>query len=149
MLPIMYVSIHYIQEKCCSVPGQAFVRIDVKALFPSSPYLLMNDVTHDPPLPLPIRVGDLSLDGFPDLIIIVASAPKGGILGVGASIDRTPYLLSSVPCARGIAGCNESGQGRRGFAVASTGSEALRQIVDARGVTVLDLDEDVCCHPLP
>lgn len=109
----------------------------------------MNDVTHDPPLPLPIRVGDLSLDGFPDLIIIVASAPEGGILGVGASIDRTPYILSSVPCARGIAGCNESGQGRRGFAVASTGSEALRQIVDARGVTVLDLDEDVCCHPLP
>jgi hypothetical protein len=108
----------------------------------------MNDVTHDPPLPLPIRSGDLSLDGFPDLIPIIASAPKGGVLGIGASIDQTPYLLTSVPCARGVAGCNGSGQGRRGFRIASEGSEALQQIVDARGVTVLDLDEDVRCHQL-
>ncbi|KAF8487633.1 hypothetical protein JB92DRAFT_2759088 [Gautieria morchelliformis] len=122
--------------------NDAFVRINLTSLFPSSPYLLMNDMTHDPPIPLPIRVGDFSLDGFPDLIPIVASAPKGGVFGVGGSIERTPYLMTSVPCARGVAGCGASGQGRRGFRITSAGSEALQQIVDARGVTVLDLDED-------
>ena len=106
----------------------------------------MYDTSHDPPLPLPIRIGDLSLNGFPDLIPVIASAPKGGVLGLGSTIDRTPYILTSIPCARGVAGCNEGGQGRRGFAVARAGSEALQQIVDTRGVTVLDLDEDVCVH---
>ena len=122
------------------------MRISLTSLFPSSPYLLMNDTTHDPPIPLPIRVGDFSLDGFPDIIPIIASAPTGGVLGVGASINRTPYLLTSVPCARGVVGCGANGQGRRGFTTIDAGSEALQQIVDARGVTVLDLDEDVCTH---
>ncbi|KAF8590510.1 hypothetical protein K439DRAFT_1381934 [Ramaria rubella] len=122
--------------------NDAFVRIDLTSIFPSSPYLLMTDTTHIPPLPLSIRVGDLSLDGFPDLIPIVASAPHGGILGVGASVDRTPRLLTSVPCARGLPGCGPNGQGRRGFKLTNSGAEALQHIVDARGVTVLDLDED-------
>jgi integrin alpha FG-GAP repeat containing protein 1 len=141
---MMFVCIHFVEKIWYSVPIQAFVRINLTSLFPSSPYLLMNDMTHDPSIPLPIRVGDFSLDGFPDLIPIVASAPKGGVLGIGTNIERTPYLLTSVPCARGVAGCGASGQGRRGFRIATAGSEALQQIVDARGVTVLDLDEDVC-----
>lgn len=103
----------------------------------------MNDMTHDPPIPLPIRVGDFSLDGFPDIIPVVASAPNGGMFGVGTSIDRTPYLLDSVPCARGVVGCDANGGGRRGFRIAHAASKALQKIVDARGVAVLDLDEDV------
>ena len=103
----------------------------------------MNDATHEPAIPLPIRVGDLSLDGFPDLIPIVASAPHGGVLGIGATSNRTPRLLTSIPCASGVPGCGTKGQGRRGFRVVSQGSDALREVVDARGVTVLDLDEDV------
>jgi integrin alpha FG-GAP repeat containing protein 1 len=122
--------------------SQAFIRINFALLFPSS-VLLMNDITHDPPIPLSIRVGDLSLDGFPDMMLIAASAPHGGVLGGGVTVNHTPYLLNSVPCARGIAGCDANGRGRRGFEVAVTGTDALRQITDARGIAVLDLDEDV------
>jgi integrin alpha FG-GAP repeat containing protein 1 len=116
---------------------------------PSYPYLLINDTTHEPPIPLPIRVGDLSLDGFPDLLPIVASAPHGGVLGAGATSDRTPRLLTSIPCARGVPGCSAQGQGRRGFQAVSQGYEALQQVTDARAVTVLDLDEDVCLEIVP
>ncbi|KAF8520193.1 hypothetical protein BU17DRAFT_46898 [Hysterangium stoloniferum] len=121
--------------------NDAFTRINFTSLFPSSS-LLMSDMTHNPPIPLSIRVGDLSLDGFPDMIIIAASAPRGGILGVGATINYTPYLLNSVPCAPNVAGCDTTGQGRRGFEVAMTGVDALQQITDARGIAVLDIDED-------
>lgn len=126
---------------------QAFVNINVSSVFSSSS-LLMMDVTHDPPIPVPIRVGDLSLDGFPDMIAITAAVSGGGVLGKGTSIKQTPAVLSSVPCSRGTAGCYANGRGRRGFVPLTSGVDALRAIVDARGVTVLDLDEDVSCYAL-
>lgn len=100
------------------------------------PYLLVQDTTHNPPLPLPIKLGDINQDGFPDLLAIVAS-------GTGPSADRTPRIAYSVPCSKGMAGCSSDGKGRRGFEVLSKGGDAFKSVKDARGVAFLDMDEDV------
>jgi integrin alpha FG-GAP repeat containing protein 1 len=51
----------------------------------------------------------------------------------------------SVPCSRGVAGCNADGSGRRGWKVVTHGAQSLEGVTDARGVAFLDMDEDVCC----
>ncbi|KAF5357873.1 hypothetical protein D9756_001989 [Leucocoprinus leucothites] len=56
--------------------------------------------------------------------------------------DRTPYLVYSVACAPSVAGCKSDGSGRRGWKVADAGTESLKKVKDARGVTFLDMDED-------
>lgn len=81
---------------------------------------------------MPIRLGDTDLDGFPDLLFVAAT-----------SEGHTPKLLVSEPCTRGLAGCDANGRGRRGFRLVRKGTESLEAIKDARGVTLLDLDEDV------
>lgn len=77
-------------------------------------------------------MGDTDLDGFPDLLFVAAT-----------SDGHTPKLLVSEPCARGLPGCDGYGHGRRGFRLVQKGTESLEAIKDARGVTLLDLDEDV------
>ncbi|GJJ12216.1 hypothetical protein Clacol_006457 [Clathrus columnatus] len=109
-----------------------FERIDLETAF-GFDSLLMNDVTYDPPLPVTVRIGDLTLDGYPDIIVI----------GVSGSGNRSPYILNSIPCSHNIAGCDSRGNGRRGFKVVTAGTETVRRITDARGVAVMDLDEDV------
>lgn len=93
----------------------------------------MSDITHNPPLPVAFRVGDLNLDGYPDIIAI----------GVSESGNRTPYILNSVQCSHNIAGCGPGTKGRRGFQIATKGTEIMKHVIDARGVAVMDLDEDV------
>ncbi len=114
--------------------------IPASSIFPDSeskmPYLLVQDTTHNPPLPLPIKLGDINQDGFPDLLAIVAS-------GTGSSADRTPRLAYSMPCSKGVAGCSSDGKGRRGFEVLNKGGDAFKGVKDARGVAFLDMDEDV------
>ncbi|TFK59480.1 hypothetical protein BDN72DRAFT_780663 [Pluteus cervinus] len=115
--------------------NEAFVRFPVSTLFSSGasspPSLLVRDLSFSPPLPLPIKLGDANLDGFPDFLMIIASGN-----------DRTPYLAFSVPCAKGVAGCRADGTGRRGWAIAQKGAEVLGAIKDARSVSFLDMDED-------
>jgi integrin alpha FG-GAP repeat containing protein 1 len=89
-------------------------------------------MTYDPAIPLSPQLGDANLDGFPDFLVIIASGK-----------DRTPYLVYSQPCAPGVTGCNSNGSGRRGWSVASVGTKSLESVKDARGVTFLDMDEDV------
>jgi integrin alpha FG-GAP repeat containing protein 1 len=73
------------------------------------------------------------LDGFPDFLAIFASGN-----------DRTPYLVYSRPCAHGVVGCDSKGKGRRGWVVVDdSGIKPLVNVKDARGVTFLDMDEDV------
>lgn len=108
-------------------------------LFPPSssapaPGLLVFDTTYDPPLPVPLRAGDADLDGFPDALVVLVN-------GRGAARTRTPKLVMNVPCASGIAGC--TGGVARGWLPARKGVEALESVKDARGVTFLDMDEDV------
>ena len=92
----------------------------------------MLDTTFSPPLPLPVRLGDTNLDGFPDLLVIAAMADK-----------HTPKLLISEPCTRGLAGCDQRGRGRRGFRLLERGAESLEAVYDARGGSFIDMDEDV------
>ncbi|KAF9239681.1 hypothetical protein BU15DRAFT_74536 [Melanogaster broomeanus] len=82
-------------------------------------------------LPLPIRLGDANLDGFPDLLLIAATGDA-----------HTPKLLFSEPCTKGLAGCDENGLGRRGFRLVTNGAESMQSVHDARGAMFLDLDED-------
>lgn len=112
---------------------QAFIQIPFSSLVDSpSSSLVVLDTTFSPPLPLPVRLGDTNLDGFPELLVIAATADR-----------HTPKLLISEPCTKGLAGCDANGQGRRGFRLLQKGAESLEAVYDARGVTFMDMDEDV------
>jgi integrin alpha FG-GAP repeat containing protein 1 len=111
---------------------QNFVRFPTSSLFSSSSSLLVSDTTFNPPLPVALKLGDVNLDGFPDLLAITV-----------AGRDQTPHLIYSVPCAANLVGCAKNGSGRRGWKVATKGVETLEAVKDARSVTFLDMDEDV------
>lgn len=133
---MMYVS--YIRSMDFPLHLQAFVRFPLSTLFRSQggtpPSLLVLDTTHTPPLPIPLKLGDANLDGFPDILSIIVSGSKS---------DQTPKLVFSVPCAKGVVGCRADGGGRRGWQEAPRkGTETLESVKDARGVAFLDMDED-------
>ena len=109
-----------------------FVRFPVSKILPADSSLLVLDTTYNPPLPIPLKLGDANLDGFPDLLLIAASGKS-----------RTPKLLWSVPCASDVPGCAADGTGHRGWQVATKDVETLEGITDARSVSFVDLDEDV------
>ncbi len=101
--------------------------------------LLVLDTSLSPAVPLPIKLGDANLDGFPDLLLIV---------------DHTPKLVFSVPCEKGVTGCATDGSGKRGWHVEKKGAEVLDSIKDARSVSFVDMDEDVrffcdCANLIP
>ena len=121
---------------------QAYVHFPVTDLFPKASLLVL-DTRSSPSVPLPIRLGDANLDGFPDLLLITATNPHGGFLGIGDISDRTPRLALSVPCGKGIAGCDSSGHGRVGWRVVKKDAEAMNHIVDAASASFIDVDEDV------
>ena len=131
---------------------QAFVRMSINDLVPTSdgttPQLLVLDTTYDPPLPVPLKVGDLNLDGFADIIPIIAT-PSGD----RSRPAKTPKILGSVACSKGVAGCGPDGKGRRGWSVLGRDNNVLDEFQDARGVVLVDIDEDVsfaslCCLAL-
>ncbi|KDQ33979.1 hypothetical protein PLEOSDRAFT_1052766 [Pleurotus ostreatus PC15] len=115
--------------------NDGFARIPISSLFPTSDgtstTLLVLDTTFNPPVPLPIRLGDANLDGFPDILQVVATHS-----------DQTPKLLFSVPCERGLPGCAQDGRGRRSFKVTTKGVQSLNAVKDAISATFLDMDED-------
>jgi len=116
------------------------VKIPLSSLFPPPtgsppPSLVVLDVSYTPPLHIPLKLGDVNLDGFPDILAIVA--PSGS-----RSPDRIPKLAVSTPCGNGIPGCGQYGSGSRGWEVL-TGEESLDSVHDARSVAFLDMDEDV------
>ncbi|KAF5324887.1 hypothetical protein D9611_004159 [Ephemerocybe angulata] len=108
-----------------------FVRFPVSSFLPKDASLLVLDTSHSPPLPIPLKLGDANLDGFPDILLISATGKV-----------RTPKLLWSVPCASGVPGCAADGSGTRGWKVATKDVETLDAITDARSVSFLDMDED-------
>lgn len=114
--------------------SQGFVRIPLSYMFPGvkSPGLLVFDTTQSPPVPVPLKLGDANLDGFPDLLAIISS-----------DRDHIPKLIFSVACAKGVVGCEADGTGRRGWKIETKGVESLDAVNDARGVSFLDMDEDV------
>ncbi len=94
------------------------------------------DTSQSPSVPVPIKLGDVNQDGFPDLMAIVAT-------GSGSRMTRTPHLVLSVPCAKGVPGCNGDGNGRRGWEVVRKDVGPLVGVQDARSLAFLDMDEDV------
>ncbi|KAJ3731690.1 hypothetical protein DFJ43DRAFT_1132384 [Lentinula guzmanii] len=110
-----------------------FVRFPITSLFPdgTAPSLLVQDTTFSPSIPIALTLGDANLDGFPDMLLVVST-----------SQGRTPKLVYSIPCARGKAGCDQDGNGERGWQVATKGVETLDAVQDARGVSFVDMDED-------
>jgi integrin alpha FG-GAP repeat containing protein 1 len=131
-----FVAAHFLHFVALLSIPQAYVQIPLSDLLPSSPAssLLVLDTTYSPSIPLPIKLGDANLDGFPDLLLITSNP---------SDQSRTPKLLLSEPCAKGLGGCNENGNGRRGFELVTKGAEPLEAVKDARGVSFLDMDEDV------
>lgn len=107
--------------------------IDIASLFPDGANsLLLFDTTAPTPIPISLRSGDIDLDGFPDLVPIVVH--KDG--------SRTPHVLISEPCSYGHGKDCGSTIGRS-FKLLSKNTEALEQITDARGLALVDIDEDV------
>lgn len=117
---------------------QGFTSLELSSLFPdASDSLLLFDTTASPPIPISIRIGDIDLDGFPDLIPIIVH--KDG--------SRTPQILISHPCSGGGAdakgsGCKRGSFGRT-FEALIKDVGPLGKIKDARGIALLDMDEDV------
>jgi integrin alpha FG-GAP repeat containing protein 1 len=50
--------------------NEAFVRFPVSSIFPSTS-LLVYDASFTPPLPIPLKLGDADLDGFPDMDVTI------------------------------------------------------------------------------
>jgi integrin alpha FG-GAP repeat containing protein 1 len=110
-------------------------RISIASLLPSSTGLLVLDTSFGPSaLPLPVRIGDVDLDGFPDLMLIRAGNGKYGA-------PATPTLLMNVACGeKDAVGCENGG--RRAWKVVDKGADPLEDIKDARGAAFIDVDED-------
>ncbi|KAF9009509.1 hypothetical protein BDQ17DRAFT_1348231 [Cyathus striatus] len=110
--------------------NDAFVRFPASDLFGSSSLLVL-DTTFNPAIPLPLKLGDANLDGFPDFLVITASGK-----------DRIPHLVYSIPCDDGAAGCEQNSSRKRGWSIATHGVKTLEDVKDARAVSFLDMDED-------
>ncbi|THH05309.1 hypothetical protein EW145_g4893 [Phellinidium pouzarii] len=139
-----YINIAYNQQlPLCASPANtaAFTRFPLTDIFPSNELLVL-DTRSSPPVPLPLRLGDANLDGFPDLLFVTATVPRGGFLGIGETRDRTPRLVLSTSCMNGIPGCDNQGSGRVGWKPVKKDANALSDVADASGVAFLDIDED-------
>ena len=104
----------------------------MSSFLPKDQSLLVLDTTYKPSIPIPLKLGDANLDGFPDILLISVTGKT-----------KTPKLLWSVPCAKDVPGCDSEGRGTRGFKLATKDVETLEGITDARSVSFLDMDEDV------
>ncbi|KAG8681103.1 hypothetical protein FRC08_015836, partial [Ceratobasidium sp. 394] len=143
--------------------GDAYSVLPLSDILPERTSLLLADTSHTPPLPLPLRLGDANLDGYPDILAVAVGR---------AGVDRVPVLLynrpgkhvSSLSLSSAVRRSFGSAQGllearnmtnggelearaaktgaRRTFKPVTNGAEALSEITDARGVAFLDLDED-------
>nr|XP_031863237.1 uncharacterized protein CI109_001110 [Kwoniella shandongensis]KAA5530309.1 hypothetical protein CI109_001110 [Kwoniella shandongensis] len=127
-----------------------FVSIPLAGLLPvatGSTAGLQLHLPGSPSIPFPLRPGDFDVDGFPDLLIILANStaapPAGGVFGASRRAGTQVKILKNVPCGKGVAGCEAGGKGMRGFKVGSgKGWETLDSIWDAEGASWIDLDDD-------
>lgn len=124
----LFLSAYTSSDRC----SQWFTSLDISSLSADATNsLLLFDTSFSPSLPVPLRIGDIDLDGFPDLVPIVVH--KDG--------SRTPRVLVSHPCSPGVKGCSSSFG--RTFGIQTKNTGALDKITDARGISFLDIDEDV------
>ncbi|KAI0320316.1 hypothetical protein OF83DRAFT_1162494 [Amylostereum chailletii] len=116
--------------------GAAYASYPIETIVSSSashpPALLVLDTTFSPALPVPPRLGDANLDGFPDLLFIT---------GTTQDHTRKVRLVLSEPCGKGVSGCDSKGS-QRGWREVKKDVDAIESVGDARGVAFLDMDED-------
>ncbi|EIW85541.1 hypothetical protein CONPUDRAFT_118448 [Coniophora puteana RWD-64-598 SS2] len=111
--------------------GNSYTRVPFSSFIPGTTGPVVLDTTFSPSLPLPVRIGDANLDGYPDLAFIFATTDNA----------HTPALLFSEDCSHNAAGCSNK-NGKRGWRRVTKGADALGRIRDAKGVAFLDVDED-------
>jgi integrin alpha FG-GAP repeat containing protein 1 len=90
------------------------------------------DTTFSPSIPTPPRLADINLDGFPDLVFIWGTAQDSA---------RTVSTVLSEPCGKGAAGCANGAT--HGWRELKKDVDVLRNVQDASGVALWDMDEDV------
>lgn len=117
-------------------PGSPLLaRVPLDEVVAGETQLLLADDIGTRVLPVPLRVGDYNMDGYPDVAVI--TVPRGARPG-----DARLHLLASAPCRRGGApGCDARvGVPRRTFrAVRGTVLDRLEYV---RSASFVDVDED-------
>ncbi|WAQ86564.1 hypothetical protein PtA15_7A290 [Puccinia triticina] len=114
-----------------------FTTLDVGQMFPG--FRLVTALTSadfQGPSPVGIQTGDYNLDGYPDLLLIVA--PMGASSGETRGV---PWLLESAGCGSACSEA-ETRAHRRTFAPLSSGAGALSAIDDAKSAFFVDINED-------
>lgn len=118
---------------CSSFGPQTTAVLPLSSLLPDiqSPALSLFDTTFKPSLPLPLRLGDINMDGFPDVLLVVST-----------SSGTQAKILESVACGPQHKEC----QSGRTFRVPPRGTAALDAITDVKLASFIDVDDDVSLH---
>ncbi|CED84767.1 Predicted membrane protein [Phaffia rhodozyma] len=106
----------------------------LSTLFPSisSPKLALYDVSQSPAVPLPLRLGDINMDGYPDVLLLLS--PSSGHVQA--------EILVSSPCSAARCQGKAVEKKRRDWKVEEKGMAVVRGITDVTRASFLDLDED-------
>lgn len=123
----------FVLDMSTDVTNSRFARLPVQDLTGDTRILLTDDVgTY--PQPVPVRIGDFNMDGYPDLAIL--TVPRGALHG-----QTRVHLLESVRCKKhGSVGCTASKPEHRTFR--RVPNTVLDQEAYVRSVSFVDLDED-------
>ncbi|KAL1915364.1 uncharacterized protein VTP21DRAFT_6822 [Calcarisporiella thermophila] len=146
-LPLCPASVRSTAENCRSVENmciadpefrlkfeytaeeESYVVSPLKDVVPGK--VLMTDTSFKGVLPVPVRIGDYDLDGYPDLLVVSDAGSKSQV-----------SLLRSVPCSEQVCTPSATANNRRAFTRVTEGVEELEKITNARAATFLDIDED-------
>ncbi|CAJ0845551.1 7606_t:CDS:10 [Entrophospora sp. SA101] len=110
--------------------NDAYTIIDVKDLLDGG-VIVIKDKSFKGMLPVPIRIGDYNMDGFPDLLVI---SEKG--------TEHFVSLLESIPCTLEYCDPLAVKAQRRAFVKVIDGANSLNEITNAKGAAFFDVDED-------
>lgn len=123
--------------------AQYFSSVRLSAIIPGTTGFLLHP-PGEPNIPLPLRLGDYDVDGFPDVLAVTSNstARHGGVFR--GSSGTQARVIRNVKCGKGVAGCDEHGRGRRGFVLGQgKGWEVLDYYWDVEGASWIDVDDDV------
>ncbi|CAG8489897.1 1394_t:CDS:10 [Acaulospora colombiana] len=114
-----------------STTGDSYLELDLSDELPEDEEITLLDTSFRGTLPIPIRIGDYNLDGYPDLLISTSSQSSSHV-----------SLLKSVLCTSIT--CNKAAGDarRRTFTRVIDGASPLNDISNAVSSAFYDLDED-------
>ncbi|CAJ0759893.1 10560_t:CDS:10, partial [Entrophospora sp. SA101] len=110
--------------------NDAYMVIDVKDLLDGGT-IVTKDRSFNGILPVPIRIGDYNLDGFPDLLVISEK-----------NSESLVSLLQSTACTLELCDPLAVKAQRRTFFKVVDGAHSLNKIKNAKGAAFFDIDED-------